>query len=722
MNVDPLELDSFRLTGLRPGRETRATANSGLRPALFAGYEDLSKLRYEYPLVLVEERNDDGYVCPLSDIVDGILQEIAPHGGAGERLRQDVLKLEQALRTLVAGGSGERLSRFWDRAERDMLAECDEAAREPLRANLSRARGALQVDGEVIGCDEGTPVKLLTHAWRVTQKAKARAFREKVVDLILRLAGILEADFMKSEAARMPEALRSSVGTAYEDVFDFEAMSRVLAEGASNGRLPETRRRRIEAALSVLRSQRFHGPSKAPADQAAAAEPHGFIFESCAAALDAFQARLPEMVEVIKAMSVAELEIQNRYRDTRHDAVFERFDESALSPGDLALFPSYLVCLRDQGFDPAGTARVLEVLASELPIKILVQADDILGGALASADPADPGSAKVRLANMALGLNSAFVLQAASSALHRLRQPILEGLSCGGPALFSLYSGSAPEIGRVPPYLLAASAVEARVFPVFAYDPAAGPDWASRFSIAENPQPERAWPVHSLSYEDQDQQRAVEEVAFTFADFAACDRRFANHFAQVPRAEWHDGMIPVGAYLDLTPEQAAGRVPYVLMVDRDSRLHRLAVDDKLIRWTRRCAEAWHGLQEQGGIDSSLARRLLQQERALWEQEKERELAALRTVPEPQLGAPAATEATMPTTQAPAPEAAAPGAAVEAEAAEAMEAPSDEPYIETARCTTCNECTEINNRMFVYDDNMQAHIADPDAGSYRQLVE
>ncbi len=49
-------------------------------------------------------------------------------------------------------------------------------------------------------------------------------------------------------------------------------------------------------------------------------------------------------------------------------------------------------------------------------------------------------------------------------------------------------------------------------------------------------------------------------------------------------------------------------------------------------------------------------------------------------------------------------------------------PADEPYIETPRCTTCNECTEINNKMFVYDENMQAYIADLNAGTYRELVE
>ena len=48
--------------------------------------------------------------------------------------------------------------------------------------------------------------------------------------------------------------------------------------------------------------------------------------------------------------------------------------------------------------------------------------------------------------------------------------------------------------------------------------------------------------------------------------------------------------------------------------------------------------------------------------------------------------------------------------------------SDEPYIETPRCTTCNECTQINDRMFGYDSNKQAYIINPDAGTYRQMVE
>ena len=50
------------------------------------------------------------------------------------------------------------------------------------------------------------------------------------------------------------------------------------------------------------------------------------------------------------------------------------------------------------------------------------------------------------------------------------------------------------------------------------------------------------------------------------------------------------------------------------------------------------------------------------------------------------------------------------------------ASSDEPYIETPRCSTCNECIQINNRRFAYNGNRQAYIADAHAGTYRQLVE
>ena len=65
---------------------------------------------------------------------------------------------------------------------------------------------------------------------------------------------------------------------------------------------------------------------------------------------------------------------------------------------------------------------------------------------------------------------------------------------------------------------------------------------------------------------------------------------------------------------------------------------------------------------------------------------------------------------------------APAGAAPETAPAAAERPSDDPYIETPRCTSCNECTQINDKMFAYDANKQAYIANADAGTYRQLVE
>jgi ferredoxin len=55
---------------------------------------------------------------------------------------------------------------------------------------------------------------------------------------------------------------------------------------------------------------------------------------------------------------------------------------------------------------------------------------------------------------------------------------------------------------------------------------------------------------------------------------------------------------------------------------------------------------------------------------------------------------------------------------------ASEEPSliSEPYIDTALCTSCNECININQVMFKYNDDKMAYIADPKAGTFADLVE
>jgi hypothetical protein len=695
---------AFHLTGKRMGASLQAADGLHLRPGLLARFGDLAQLRYDFPLVLVANRADETGIQSLSALVNGILQAIAPRGIEGEATRRHVLRLEREIRTLAANGDTGPLSRLWDLAAERIGAPGDPA----LAGSLSRARAALQVDGEVVDCTYGLPARLITHAWHALQRRKAERFDQELKRLILKLSDILHADFVRSGAGMSAARLKASVGTGMEEAFDFQALSKTLAQVSGKDPLPDSRRQRVQRALSVLTARQSR-------EQAGAGWPEDLescAFENCRDALAAFRNRLAQIIGLVKAMAIAELEIEGRYAEATHDPFFADFDESSVGAKDLGLFPDSLVCIGSESLQAPENADLMQILASEMPIKVVVQVSDVLEepalrAHLGLAAPA------AQLGKMAMALGNAYVLQSGSSHLYQARRRIFAGLGFTGPALFSVFSGSPRGAGTLPPYLLAAAAMQSRAFPAFAYDPAAGPDWATRFSLEGNPQPEADWPVHEFGYEDDARQSVTEQVAFTFVDFVACDPRYARHFAVVPRAEWNGSMVTVGSSLAGDSPAVAGKVPYLQMVNGDHLMQRALVDEKVLAAAHRCREMWHSLQELGGVRSSQAERLLARERKVWEEQKQREIEALKRETKPVT--PAAPAA--PAAAAPAAPAAKPVAA-EAE----PEKPSDDPYIETPRCTTCNECTNLNNRMFAYDANKQATIADVNAGTYRELVE
>jgi hypothetical protein len=632
---------AFFLTGRRAGE---ASAGPALRPALLAAYRDLTQLRYDFPLVLRANPKDGPVFEPLSALTDRRIE-----GGAE---REQALRVERELRTQAA---------------------------------------AAKIDGELVDCDAAMPARLLAHVWRAMQEQKAEVFRRSVERLIVNLDDILRADRANSAEGRSAASLKASFGDLHDQAFDFDSMSQYLGTVSVQTALSDSRRGRIGSTLADLRAQRFYATG--------GAEALAFRFQSCAAALQAFRARVPDMMRLAKAITLAELEVQGEFSSERHDALFERLAASGLDLRDLALFPDYLVCVREADVRGAEQDALLEILAGGLPMKVLLQTDDLLGEPLARAGHVPAGAHGRQLAHMALGLNTVYVLQASAAQLAVQRGRLLQAMRFPGASLISVFSGASGHAGDLPPYLVAAAATESRAFPSFSYDPAAGPDWASRFSLEGNPQPERDWPLHALAYEDAEHQRVQAQLAFTLMDFAACDARYAQHFAAVPRAGRGVNLMPAAECVQRDSKAVPDQLPGLLMVDDANWVHQVIVDDRLLREARRAAEAWRSLQELGGIRNSHAERALAREREKGEEAR----AAVAPAPTP------------------APEAAA-SAASAAEPAAPPERSSDEPYIETPRCSSCDECIQINGKMFAYDANKQARIVDPLAGTYRQLVE
>ncbi|MDH3640461.1 MAG: ferredoxin [Gammaproteobacteria bacterium] len=676
-----------------------------LNPALLGPYRELETIRYGFPVVLVEDDADTPIVA-LAAVLDAALERAAPADGEGERLRRQVYRLETSIKRLAEKHPNRRLSELWSLASNELVRQSENP--EPLRASLEAAAEVLVHDGRLLACGTQSTRQIFEHAWQPLQSERAVREREIVDELIARLSEVLESERARSPKSTSPEALEAAFGGEHAGGIDFESLSSVL-RGTRHGRvMPAKRSKRLRVARKVLENERaLQQVRGGDGVRRRRDRRRASVCESCAEAMDRFDSELQRGVELIRAARVANLELENRYREKRHDRFFETFDAGQLTPAEYSALPPLLVYLNGDTLSDAEKSTLVQILASDMPVKVVLEVHELPASDSANAPPGTFTEWTRQIAGMAVSLGEAFVMQTAASHLPQLATDIIEGLRCDGPALFCVYVAPDQPQGGIPHYLRCASAVESRAFPSFVYCPARGTDWASRFFLAGSAQCDRDWPEHHFSYESADGKEEIENLAYTCVDFLALDARFLQHFVEVPRERWHANMMPVARYLTLTVDETFDKVPYVYLVDGQNHLHRVIVRRALLTFARKCLNNWRNLQELAGVNNSHALRLLEQERARLYEESHRAAEEPVTV-QPLPTETPATETT-PAEEAP---------AVQTVAT----ADSGQPYIESVLCTSCDDCIQRNASMFAYDDVKQAYIKDPSAGSYRDMVE
>ena len=370
-----------------------------------------------------------------------------------------------------------------------------------------------------------------------------------------------------------------------------------------------------------------------------------------------------------------------------------------------------------------------------------------------------------------------FVLQSSQAASAHLLSGVLRGLHSRHPAIFALNCPCPPEhgLGDDAATNAARLALEARAYPLLVYDPAAGDALADRMSLDGNPMPDETWPTYDLRYLDAEGQEQVMALPVTIADWAATEGRFKKHFTPVRPDVDAETLLPFDQYLAAAPEDREGKRPFINVLENDRRLGRLGVSDEIVELARDRLALWTQLRQMAGLE--LAPSVRAGLEAEFESRSETRMNALKaehertvfdlkasypglvarrlaeglirataqgqgtladllqhldTLPAPPAGVPAPERrpAETPSTgrtngaAVKAPEAAAP-APVAPAAATAVEEPEEglvmEAYIQSELCTACNECTNLNKKMFAYNAKKQAYIKDPKAGSFRELV-
>ncbi|HET6348737.1 MAG TPA: hypothetical protein VFH88_06595, partial [Candidatus Krumholzibacteria bacterium] len=583
------DLRAFYLYGRRPA--DAPSPGGGVLPALLHPYRDLARVRTDYPLCV---NGSNPALRTLTEWTDQFIADHAGEGDAGEQLKRNVYRLESVVRALASEREGERLSVLWDRAAATVLETSNVPPEKEalLRDHVAAVRGALSNDAEVVVCGPQAALRLLQVSARAFWKERCGGWTDELDGLVRALRDILSADFNQSDEARSADHLRESLASADDDV-DAGAMSHLLANAPRESALPASRRARIEALVDVLeRMQPVFDAGRQPGDGAIRFDR---VFEDLEAAVAEVHTRAASMTEFFRTVRIARLEIQNRYRPDIHDPYFAGFDERYLTDDERALCPPVLVHLGDETLSRAEIGTLLGILNASVPVKVMVELRTLYA---IDGDAATPGvrlTGAARLASMTAAMNQAYVLQAPLSHVSVLRAALLDGLRFDGPALFSIYAPGASSDPAGAPFLRAAAAAESRVFPVLVFNPAGGATLAERIDIQGNPQPESCWPASAFSFRRADGDDAVMDVAFTPADYLFCDRRLAGHFWMIESDRWHDNLTPVHEFLEMTPEQAAGRIPYLATVGREGHLGRAVVARPLIDVARQCRTYWRGV-------------------------------------------------------------------------------------------------------------------------------
>ena len=749
-----------------PAAAARTSLPAGaVLPALLNPYRDASSIRYQYPLYLVPPDGAKGSALakPVSEYLMDSLEAFAPAAEDARILKDNLPWIERYLRQKLTGPDPTDAPALFAEAAaalQDHL-DLDAGSRETLDANLERLKGAMAAGGQMLGYGPRVSLHLMLHAIRHRQDPAREQFRQQVKKHIHGLQSLLEVEKAKSADANEPGGVKSSVGPGSR-YFDTGALSGMLEQRAQGSvEMSIERRARIERALKELQNwnddpvlARFVGE---PDDPWFNKLPIVELVDSddpCTTAAEMFERDAAGFARLFAAIRIAALEIDDNYNPAVHDSWFAGFDWQSFSNEEMQLVTRVVALVSADYLAGDGLPSFSRLLGSRLPVHVLswVRAYDN-PGVKPGENPFD--SYRFELAYFGVGHRQVVVAQTSAARHEDLLSGFLCALDSNRASLHLINRGTQSKTKKrlLDPWFVASAALESRAHPFVLVNPDAGDHAAERVSFGGNPQPENDWPIEKLEYLNADGEVTEMDLAFTFADYALLMPALHEHFRMVPTGLESADLVPVDRYLDLEEDVVDRLVPYIWGIDDQGVLIKLVVSRALVFACRDRLNYWRTLQEMAGIHNfyveEAIEKVIVEQRAADELEREQiikeheeQLESVRSQAADEvmgqlvdvlMGADLSDMvgkgsqlATMPATQAagiePEAEPAAEAEAVaEAEPEAEEELSFDEPWLDTMMCTTCDDCMGINKMMFVYNDDKQAIIKDPRAGTFADLV-
>lgn len=747
------KLRHFFRTGERPEGK-----NGILVPALIAPYLRSGSWETEYPFYLAPG-NETG--LPLEELINEKIQTLFKADEA-KILRQNSKRLIVLFRGKMDTDNASLTFAEAKRYAFDKLAKLEVHGEEGerFRADVQKLREALPDEGVVVDFSHEVPLFVIRQNFERIE-ANRQAYKNAMRKKAEALRELLKMDEEKGGG-------NTDAESGFEFAHDMIALDKVreMVPKQGSSKMEDARAKRIQNLIKILddtlnsQENRAHLVVNNELEDefrwkeifASSKVSFSNLHDSFKRVEQIFDSNIGSFTNVIVAMRKAELELEGKYDSEVHDDYFNHFKWFKLAPEELSLFPPVILVTGGAHLLRDGMSDFSNLLVSNKPIKVLALTNRTTNEVNPDVDWEEAShSFRQELAAIALSHRGAHTLQCTADKPAGMRSGIADAINTSFPALMHLLIPAKGEDARVS-FLKINAAAAGRFFPYLAYNCDQGAEWGSRFNITQNSQPEKDWAAYVFSYLAEDEHEVKIELPFTYADYKAMNLEKVEELMLVPEGMLTDFLVPIHEYLSLSPTEVTGKVPYIWLMGEDNAMIRAAVP---YMWAQSCQERldfWNFIQELGGVNSYHVKLALAREKAKWDKEKADEIAALKAEQKKEIdqvkqtaageamerltnillgneviSAPAATKpaATKPAPAAkpaekpadkPAPSKAEPAKPAAAPAAEAMD-----PYVDTFRCTSCNDCTEKFPAIFMYNEDKQAEVKPDWKGTFENLV-
>jgi pyruvate-ferredoxin/flavodoxin oxidoreductase len=455
--------------------------------------------------------------------------------------------------------------------------------------------------------------------------------------------------------------------------------------------------------------------------------------DSPSMAMGIYEGHMAKMAEGFKAIRLAEMVMEDKLAWQECEKTLTYFNWREFDDTEYLLCPPVVSVGGDGAMYDIGFQNLSRLMMSGKPIKVMVldtQVYSNTGGQactsgftgqvsdMAQFGKAFQGKEEIRkeIGLIAMAHRTTYCLQGSISNVTHLLEGFIDGLNTRRPALFNVYSPCMPEHGIADDVadLQSKLAVESRAYPIFRYNPDLGVTPEECFDLDGNPEIEADWPVYTLHYTDESGEEAEMEVPLTFADFAVTEGRFRKQFRTAPRDTWNDSMVPLTEYLELDADDREGHYPYIWMVGKKNQLLRVIPAEPIVKATEDRHQFWTMLRAIAlppqtpdrdaiatSVKAEMAQNLATQLLQLAGGDGGDAAAAILEV--------AGTTGNVSP------------AAASAEGNGSTSNGFNAAYIDTAECTACDECIQINPKIFAYNEQKKAYVKDPKAGSFKDIV-